>query len=156
MVSCSQSLSQCISGPVLAPPPAYLKEDIGTVEICALGGTVTVPVVLNTSTCTNDCFGPTATEDKTCGSGSEEGWCFSDYIGLNETFTIGPGERRCFTITIVDDLRSEESEQVYISLKAVPPHVLSTGTSFQIADNDGMKESVNRYNTPQVQRFIGN
>ena len=62
----------------------------------------------------------------------------SDYIGIDETFTVGPGERRCFNITIVDDVVAERSESVHVLLtSAGPPHIFSHSLYFSVRDNDG-------------------
>ena len=62
----------------------------------------------------------------------------SDYIGINETFTISPGERRCFNITVVDDVVAERStERVNVLLtSAGPPHTFSEDLYFYIRDNE--------------------
>ena len=51
---------------------------------------------------------------------------------------IQPGERRCFAITIVDDLIAEQTEDIEVHLRtAVAPDVFLEYVYFDIADNDG-------------------
>ena len=92
------------TAPTLDRSIAYttFDEDTGTVEVCVVGGGIAVDAVLKTTDS-------------------------SDYICIYEIFTIGPGERKCFIITIVDDVVAERStERVNIDLtSAGTPHTFS-------------------------------
>ena len=51
----------------------------------------------------------------------------SDFVGINEAFTISPGEKRCFDITIVDDSVVEAREQFSVMLRSA-----NTNTDFGV------------------------
>ena len=62
----------------------------------------------------------------------------SDYVAINEAFTINPGETRCFNLTIVDDPDPEcTTESFNIELTNVgSPLVCSHSITLHIKDNE--------------------
>ena len=59
-----------------------------------------------------------------------------DFIGINEAFTISPGERRCFDITIVDDSVVEYTEGFSVMLSNAVAKTTSGVINVYIVDND--------------------
>ena len=113
-----------------------IVEGVGPVSVCLIGGVDTVPLTLTTE-CEVDepnyCY-----EYDACGTSSiyikyphtglwtqDYGLFFNcfcllddiDFICINETFTISPGEKRCFNITVVDDSVVERTEYFHVLLE---------------------------------------
>ena len=107
--------------PLELPASRYVKldsrtltidEDIGAISVCLIGGVNTFPLILTAE-------------------------CETDSLCVNETFTISPGEKRCFNITIVDDSLVEGTEYIHVLLEGAGGEEYYYYWDLDIKDTDG-------------------